>query len=294
MRQAFSGGDRWKYHYSGVTSWLRARGTYNDISPFLLSWVSMSATQTALHWGMNSMGSFPDTLFESTSPPEASGHFVDPLYGCSVELPKLMIEAARFREFTLKAREVDRDAEHQIHARAAVLQEQILATKMLPETTALSMTTEVGVALTVSDLGNEAETLKTAWYAAEVFRHALHIYVFRIVQPPISSTTKDIKGSLHAVFELLPKIPDTLGPGSMLGWALVVIGSEVDELEHREYIRGRCDCLSLLHLNAGVSGQRVLDEVWRRRDLMKTGKGTDMACGWQEVMNELGVGVVLF
>jgi hypothetical protein len=294
--QAFSGGDRWKYHYCGVTSWLRARGTHADISPFLLSWVCMSATQTALHWGTTASGSFPNKLFESESEsaPKRSGAFVDPLYGCSVDLPKLMIEAAQFREFVRQAREVDRDSEQEVHARAMALQERILATKMQLDTATLSMTMQAGVTLTVSDLASETETLKTAWHAAEVFRHALHIFVFRIVEPPISSTTKEIKASLHAVFELLPLIPDTLGPGSMLGWALVVVGSEVDELEHREYIRARCDCISLLQLNAGISGQQVLDEVWRRRDLIKSGKSNGMACNWQDVMQELGIGVVLF
>lgn len=294
IMQAFSGGDRWKYHYCGVTSWLRARGSHADISPFLLSWVCMSATQTALHWGTTASGSFPTTLFESTPSPTRSGNCVDPLYGCSVELPKLMIEAAQLREFVRQAREFDRDSEHEIHARAAALQERILATKMQLDTTTLSMTMQAGVALTVSDLASETETLKTALHASEVFRHALHIFVFRIVQPPISPMTKEIKASLNAVFELLPLIPDTLGPGSMLGWALVVVGAEVDELEDREYIKMRCDCITLLQLNSGISAQHVLDEVWRRRDMIKSGKSNGMACDWQEVLQELGINEVLF
>jgi hypothetical protein len=102
-----------------------------------------------------------------------------------------------------------------------------------------------------------------------------------------------IRDAIDDVFELLPTIPDTVGPGSFLGWALVVIGAEIDRLDQREYLKRRLESLTLLALNHGVLGLQVLDEIWRRRDSLAAGLTNNRRCRWQEVMDDMRVDIAL-
>lgn len=139
----------------------------------------------------------------------------------------------------------------------------------------------------------DGESLRNAKAAAEVFRHTLHIYIARITcKTTIAST--ETRESVDAIFELLPMVSNPVGPGSMLGWCLVVVGSETDALEWRDYIRTRCASLELLRLNAGGPSIKVLEEVWRRRDQINSGDTGELSWQWQDAMQALGIRGALF
>lgn len=117
---------------------------------------------------------------------------------------------------------------------------------------------------------------------AEIFRHALLVYLFRAVNGAEVPLDSETQYSIDKSFELLACVPDALGPGSNLGWALVIIGSEVDAPDLRQYLRCRWRGLTLLEMSNNKSGERLTEAVWHRRD----------AAGprvlWQDVMQDIG------
>lgn len=139
------------------------------------------------------------------------------------------------------------------------------------------------------------EIMEAAVAAAEIFRCALRVYVCRIIHDPmtVGRYTADIGAIIDKTFQLLPLVPDTVGPGSFLGWALVVIGAEIDANDRRQHIRRRLQSLELLALNHGIVGLRILDEVWSRRDALTAGTSNNRRCGWQEVMEDFQVDIAL-
>lgn len=149
--------------------------------------------------------------------------------------------------------------------------------------------------LVPADPFEELDIREAARASAEMFRHALHVFVFRIFHDPMTTGGRPprIQEAISEAFELLPSIPDTSGPGSFLGWSMVVIGAEVDSADQREYIRRRLESLMLLCLNHGVLPLKVLNEVWRRRDMTRMGSSHIRRCRWQEVMDDLEVDLAL-
>lgn len=125
--------------------------------------------------------------------------------------------------------------------------------------------------------------------SAELFRYALHLYLHRIVNDPLSTGGPSplVQEAISESLQLLPIIPDTSGPGIFLGWALVVIGAELDALDQREFIIRRLESLTLLSCNHGVLALKVLDEVWRRRDDLNLGRSLCRRLRWQDVMEDM-------
>ncbi len=178
------------------------------------------------------------------------------------------------------------------------LQAELAATSS-PETELLpsiSITCSTGWKLELADCTAERETLIAARAAADVFRHATHIFIHRIVHDAIRPPTDDVQACIDTCFILLTEIPESIGPGAMLGWPLVVLGAEVDALDRRDFIRRRLTSMQRLCLNGGAQCQRLLEEVWRRRDLVHRGHATDRerSCSWQDVMRDTGMDVALF
>lgn len=198
-----------------------------------------------------------------------------------------------------------------IHARVTTLQSQIKATRIDPyEASQLDLQFGLLVHsqnsssnLTLMDALHEQETRSAARCTAEVFRLALHIYVSRILNDPLATTTttttttsggaSETRAWVVEALDLLPQIPDASGPGNFLGWALVVVGAELDALDEKEYVRRRLESLARLALNQGTAGLQVLDEVWRRRDAVKSGEAAYRRCRWQEVMTAMGIDMAL-
>ncbi len=119
---------------------------------------------------------------------------------------------------------------------------------------------------------------------AEIFRHALLVYVFRVANGAHAPLDEATQFSINEAYRLLPYVPDAFGPGANLGWALVVIGSETDDADLRQYIRCRWRGLTLLEMNNNKSGEILTEEVWRRRD----SANTFSRVAWQDVMQDLG------
>lgn len=142
----------------------------------------------------------------------------------------------------------------------------------------------------IEDL-NEREHFRRIVAAAETFRHATLIYIFRITHEPEEPLPYHIQQSVHQMYDLLTLIPDAIGPGSNLGWCLTVLGAETDRLQDREYIRGRLRGIQTLGMDNPVSAGKVLERVWTERDLSRNG-----ACklqSWQDIMQCMGEGQIL-
>lgn len=141
-------------------------------------------------------------------------------------------------------------------------------------------------------VGLDQEELRTRMVAtAEIFRHASHIYVYRIVHGPEEPLTEEMRASLDTAQHLLTVVPDALGPGANLGWCLVVLGAEMDLVDEREYIRSRWAGLHLLGMHNTKNGQKILEEVWSHRDLVVQGQASPER--WQDIMQRIGQSQIL-
>ena len=121
---------------------------------------------------------------------------------------------------------------------------------------------------------------------AEIFRHATEIYVHRIAFPPGSDESDEVTQLVQAALQSMTLVPDALGPGANLGWCFVVIGSELDEPEQRDYIRSRVSSLHQLGMLNSKSSEKILEYVWAHRDLVACGLAQPLR--WQDVMQEIG------
>lgn len=137
----------------------------------------------------------------------------------------------------------------------------------------------------------QKEIYTRASAVAEIFRYAMLIYVLRILNPPDGTPVPEIQKAVLSVIDLLPLVPDVLGPGSNLGWAYVVVGVELDEEEHREYIWSRLQGLHSLALGNVFAAEKVLKAAWRNRDEAKVGR--EQYREWQQLMQELNVEQIL-
>lgn len=74
--------------------------------------------------------------------------------------------------------------------------------------------------------------------------------------------------------------------GNLLGWVLVILGSELaSDPPARGIVRLRQKALSTLGHRNLVQCAELLEEVWRRQDLWK--EGEDIVT-WQGTMRDLG------
>ncbi|KAI1078993.1 aldehyde dehydrogenase family-domain-containing protein [Whalleya microplaca] len=295
------GGDGWKHHYNGTLAWIRSRQDCSDVDPFLTSVLSMIATQVLLHnpgATRNRSHQFLDEIADLRSNNPAS---VDVIFGCSLDLPQLIIEATHLHEEMREAqRAQDDNLLRRVYLRAAALQTHIQASRVdsPPQFSMLGRKGDAPASLAElcpADPFEETELREAARASAEIFRLAVQIYVFRIIHDPMTTgrCPYDIREAIDRAFEYFPLIPDTVGPGAFLGWALVVIGAEIDALDRREHVRRRLQSLVLLALNHGTLGLVVLDEVWRRRDAVVAGTSNNRRCRWQEVMEDMNVDLAL-
>jgi hypothetical protein len=145
--------------------------------------------------------------------------------------------------------------------------------------------------VTVIDEFAQYDLAQSAIATAEIFRHATHIYVHRIGSEPTEPLPLRILQSVDAVFDLLPRVPSAVGPGANLGWALVVVGSEVDDEDRREYIRCRWKTLQVLGIGNAETGAALLEDVWSRRDAARL--FNESIPRWQQVMCSSGVEQIL-
>jgi Fungal specific transcription factor domain len=141
-----------------------------------------------------------------------------------------------------------------------------------------------GLVATATESWDQSGYMEQMRATAEIFRHALLVYLYRVVNGAHVPLDEDTQRSVDECFELLPRIPDALGPGSNLGWALVIIGCEVNTPDLRHYIRCRWRGLNMLELSNTQAGERLTEEVWRRYDQGQSG----CRVHWQEVLRDIG------
>ncbi|CAK7199360.1 hypothetical protein SEUCBS139899_002038 [Sporothrix eucalyptigena] len=230
-----------------------------------------------------------ESWVQPTLETESQGDLIDALFGCSVKLPKLMWAAADL----YSASKDPHTTQVEIQQRAGKLQAEIRATKIDPQSRpsvgilchASGQTVPATVTL------DEEELRRRMVATAEIFRHASHIYVYRIAHEPEQPLAEDIQASLVAALELLPIVPDALGPGANLGWCLVVIGAELDLGDQRDYFRSRLASLHLLGIHNTKNGHNILEEVWNHRDLVSKGQAPPER--WQDIMQRIGESQIL-
>jgi hypothetical protein len=182
----------------------------------------------------------------------------------------------------------------EILPRVEALQKSIRETKMTSDTDpAVAIVCSKNIQSSYSAIVDlEKEDLRRRMVAtAEIFRHASHIYVYRIAYDPEIPLTEEMQESLETALDLLTAVPDAIGPGANLGWCLVVIGAELDLVDQREYIRSRWARMHLLGMYNTKNGQRILEEVWSHRDLVSCGQVP--AKRWQEIMQHIGESQIL-
>ncbi|KAM3527577.1 hypothetical protein NHJ13051_002877 [Beauveria bassiana] len=285
--EVFSGSSRWKEHYNAIRGWIRSRGDCSDLDPFLKTWVCLLDTQSSLNLGQPAMPELMSWL-DVPANSEEQGDCVDALFGCSSKLVKLMWAASRLCTSSGHGQ----ITKEELGARADSLQEQIKATTILPDSNpSLNISChQLGEPLTA--IGMEQEELRRRIVAtAEIFRHASHIYVYRVVHSPEVALTEDLQESLNTAQDLLTMVPDALGPGANLGWCLVVLGAEMDQAHERDYVESRLDGLHLLGLDNTKNGQKILEEVWAHRDLVRKGQASPES--WQDAMKRIGQSQIL-
>ncbi|KAL4969797.1 fungal specific transcription factor domain-containing protein [Aspergillus stella-maris] len=286
--EVFSGSDRWKRHQAGVLAWIRAFESQTRLDPFLKTWFSMVNTQSALNSGIPVA---PQVEFWLTGL-QRDASIVDPFFGCSTSLPSIMLRASKlylmYRTATAAGMSIGNDTR-----RAAEELKQKLATSVAStDKVQFEITCAVpGRLLSPIQYLTQKEIFARASAVAEIFRYAMLIYVLRILHPLDGSPVPDIQQAVSNVIDLLPLVPDVLGPGSNLGWAFVVVGAELDEEEHREYIWGRLQGLHSLALGNVWSAEKVLQAAWKNRDEAKLGKTRYRE--WQLLMQDLGVEQIL-
>lgn len=133
---------------------------------------------------------------------------------------------------------------------------------------------------------SQSDLPKRMLATAEIFRLATEIYVHRIAFDQDFDDGTEVQGLVQTALDLLTSVPDAQGPGANLGWCLVVIGSEVDSAEQRDYIRSRLIGLHSLGINNSKSAEKILEQVWMQRDLFLAGLA--LSSSWQDVMQEIG------
>ncbi|KAJ5498164.1 fungal-specific transcription factor domain-containing protein [Penicillium expansum] len=285
--EVFSGSSRWKGHYDAIRGWIRSRGDCSDIEPFLKTWVCLIDTQTALNLGEPAMPELESWL-DITAETAGQGEFVDAFFGCSAKLPKLMWAASRLYAASKENQTTMDELQNQVDA----LQAQIRSTAIVLESSPLVNFSCRSTAQPFATVGMGQEELRRRMVAtAEIFRHSSHIYVHRILHGPEEPLTEEMQTSLDTAQELLTMVPDALGPGANLGWCLVVIGAEMDGIHERDYVQSRLDGLHLLGIHNTKNGQKILDEVWARRDLVTSGHA--MPERWQDTMQRIGQSQIL-
>lgn len=311
--EVFSGSNRWISHHEAIRGWVRTHGDCVDVDPFLKNWVCMIDTQFAMnsrHPAMVELGPWMETNTGSSG----KDHSIDALFGCSVKLPALMVSPRLISSETMEGSDqlihyLDIQwSASQLHAESSTgplsAEEIVQQAEALQEkirSTAMATNSNPAVAIMCSKntpclfsaiVGLDKEDLRRRMVAtAEIFRHAAHIYVYRIAHGPGIPLSPTMQESLEAALDLLTAVPDAIGPGANLGWCLVVIGAELDLPDQRDYIRSRWPGMHLLGMYNSKQGQQILEEVWAYRDLVTCSKAP--AKQWQDVMGKIGACQIL-
>ncbi|KAF1851635.1 uncharacterized protein K460DRAFT_401650 [Cucurbitaria berberidis CBS 394.84] len=287
--EVFNGSSKWKHHYHAIAGWTQAFSAAVDLDPFLKTWITLLDTQSGLNCGTALIPQVAAWTAPSPARPSTTSA-IDPFLGCSVHLPHLMLQGAQLYQRV----SADAVSSEELEQRIDSLQAQIRACEIVPsdrDPPFFAITCYNGVeAVTAMDEFTQHNYMNKAIATAEIFRHATHVYVHRI-RGDAMQARDEIQQSVNAVFSWLAQVPDAVGPGANVGWALVVIGTELDDEERREYIRCRWKALQVLGIGNTEAAARLLEEVWSKRDVARL--FNEPMPRWQDVMRSSGADQIL-
>ncbi|KAH9214555.1 fungal-specific transcription factor domain-containing protein [Leptodontidium sp. 2 PMI_412] len=288
--EVFNGTNKWKQHFKAVGGWLKLKSDTTNLSSFLKTWICMIDTQAALNIGQCSIPEVEEWL-NTEAEQRNNQHAIDPLLGCSRKLPKLMaiisqLEAGRIYRLSKSENSDQLEVQCDIRKKGEALKTKICSAVMdFQSSPTLSVSCgRDGLIATTPSYQTQPDFIRRICAAAEIFRYALLVYVYRVVNGYRAILDMETQFAVDEVYRLLPFVPDAIGPGANLGWALVVVGSETDSPELRQYIRCRWHGLKILELNNNESGEILTEEVWRRRDSLQY----EDHLSWQDVMQDIG------
>ncbi|KAL3487077.1 fungal-specific transcription factor domain-containing protein [Aspergillus germanicus] len=289
--EVFNGSDRWKRHQAGVLAWITAFGSQTSLDPFLKIWLSMVNTQAALNSGIPTAPQVAAWL--GGLHPQRAISVIDPFFGCSASLPALMLQASNTYIAYRTAAMSDEPIDEATRRKVEDLKQQLSTTRIeLDSPLAFELTCAApGEALSPIQYFARNEIFTRALAVAEIFRYAMLIYVLRILNPPGHTLVPEIQQAVLSVMDLLPLVPDVLGPGANLGWAYVVVGVELEDEERREYIWSRLQGLHSLALANVFAAEKVLKAAWRNRDEARLGR--EQYRDWQQLMQGLNIDQIL-
>ncbi|KAJ5661150.1 Zn(2)-C6 fungal-type DNA-binding domain protein [Penicillium longicatenatum] len=290
--EVFNGSNRWRRHHAGVMAWIQTFGHTTVVDSFLKTWFSMINTQSALNAGVAILPQVEAWLSRPSSITQRTPA-IDSFFGCSTDLPNLMLKAARLYSTMRSTERTDAPLPERLWLQLEQLQAELAAIKIdLNDTPPFSLACDnTDPRLSPIQYLTNQEIATRATAVAEIFRHATLVYTIRTMHAPAAIQHPEILKSVEIVVQLLPQVPDVVGPGSNLGWAFVVIGAELDAIEQREYFRGRLHSLRSLAIQNVASGELILEEVWRNRDAARLEEAKYRR--WQEVMQDLEVEQIL-
>lgn len=136
-------------------------------------------------------------------------------------------------------------------------------------------------------LGNHSAHLAGHFIFADVIYYASHVYLARTLTSS-STLPKESLAFVYSGLDAISLVPGEGSAGNLLGWALIVVGTEIENDEAgRGIIRLRMKSLGLLgHLNLNQTSV-LMEEVWKRKDERNRLGGGELIT-WQGVMASLG------
>ncbi|ORY81292.1 fungal-specific transcription factor domain-domain-containing protein [Leucosporidium creatinivorum] len=132
-------------------------------------------------------------------------------------------------------------------------------------------------------LGGHAEHYAGHFRFAEALLLACHVFLERTMSRTPRLGEQGRRYVLEGV-KALEKVPWEGSSGNLLGWALVILGSELEKemKTARALVRLRLGWLAGLGYRNLVQTVELVEEVWRRMD------GGEVGVSWQQVIQENG------
>ncbi|KAF2651154.1 hypothetical protein K491DRAFT_637975 [Lophiostoma macrostomum CBS 122681] len=280
--EVFLGSTRWRPHYDAIRAWVQSRSDCSDLDPFLKTWICMVDTQCALNTGNAGLGEL-ESWMGGQGDESHHNNMIDPLFGCSVRLPPLMATASRLyieaRELSLV---VTIDKVNNLKRSIRETKIDLQAQPILNTTCASTSPNSFCMAPSMGQHDLPRRVMATA----EIFRLATELYTHRIAYAPGYDASEEVERLIQEALNLMTVVPDVMGPGANLGWCFVVIGSELDLAEHRDYIRSRVASLHQLGMHNSKSSEKILEHVWAHRDLVACGIAQPLR--WQDIVQQIG------
>lgn len=137
-------------------------------------------------------------------------------------------------------------------------------------------------------LGGHAERYDGHFKFAEALLLACHVFLERTIAPSAPLNQQGRRYLLQGIASL-ELVPWEGSSGNLLGWALVILGSELGKAMKtaRALVRLRMRWLAGLGYRNLEQTNELVEEVWRRMDAAEE-EGRGGGVSWQQVIKENG------